>query len=72
MAENCTGISHADWRDEKGEHWSSSTARRRDIKTASDDAVNACAKIAPRDNCKLLAAVCSDGSSQTGALERKP
>jgi len=37
MAGNCTGISHADWNDEKGGHSSSSTARRPDIKTASDD-----------------------------------
>jgi hypothetical protein len=72
MAGNCTGISHADWKDEKGGHLSSSTARRPDIKTASNDAVNVCARTAPRDNCRLLAAVCADGSSQTGALERKP
>jgi hypothetical protein len=72
MAGNCAGISHADWNDEKGGHSSSSTARRPDIKTASDDAINVCAKVAPRDSCKLLAAVCADGSSQTGALERKP
>jgi hypothetical protein len=72
MADNCTGISHADWKDGQGGHRSSSTARRPDIKTASDDAVNVCAKSAPRDDCKLLAAVCADGSSQTGPLERKP
>jgi hypothetical protein len=72
MADNCTGISHADWKDGQGDHWSSSTARRPDIKTASDDAINTCAKTAPRDNCKLLAAVCADGSSQTGPLEHKP
>lgn len=62
-----TGITGADWKDGQGDHSSSSTARRSDIKAASDDAVSTCAKAAPRDNCKLLAAVCADGSSQTAS-----
>jgi peptidoglycan hydrolase-like protein with peptidoglycan-binding domain len=72
MGDNCTGIAHADWTDGQGSHSTGTTARRADIKTASDDAVNVCASVAPRENCKLLAAVCADGSSQTGELERKP
>jgi hypothetical protein len=69
---NCIGISHADWKDGAGDHSTSTTAGRANIKTASDDAVSSCAKIAPRDNCRLLAAVCADGSSRTGDLEHKP
>ena len=71
-APNCTGISHADWKDAQGSHSTSSTTGRPNIKAASDDAVSECAKTAPRDSCKLLAAVCADGSSLTGALESKP
>jgi peptidoglycan hydrolase-like protein with peptidoglycan-binding domain len=71
-APNCTGVSHADWTDAAGGHSTSSTTGRPTIKAASEDAINACAKIAPRESCKLLAAVCADGSSQTGELENKP
>lgn len=71
-APNCTGISHADWKDAAGNHSTSSTANRPNIKAASDDALELCAKSAPRENCKLLAAVCADGSALTGALENKP
>jgi hypothetical protein len=72
MGSTCTGISHADWTDKEGGHSSSSTAGRPNIKAASDAALDSCAKTAPRENCKLLAAVCADGSSQTGELESKP
>jgi hypothetical protein len=68
----CTGVSHVDWKDEKGSHTSTSTARAADIKTASDNAINECAKAGPRESCILYAAVCADGSSQTGVLENKP
>lgn len=68
---DCTGVSHAEWAEGKTTHFSTSTARRANIKLASDDAVNACAKTTPRDSCKLLAAVCADGSSQRGDLESK-
>jgi len=69
---NCTGLSHADWKDGAGSHSTSSTAGRPSIKAASDDALNLCANTAPKETCKLLAAVCADGSSQTGELEHKP
>jgi hypothetical protein len=69
---SCTGVSHVDWKDEKGSHTSTSTARAADIKTASDNAINECAKAGPRESCILYAAVCADGSSQTGVLENKP
>ncbi len=68
----CTGVSHIDWRDEKGSHASTSTARAADIKTATDNAINECAKAGPRESCILYAAVCADGSSQTGVLENRP
>jgi peptidoglycan hydrolase-like protein with peptidoglycan-binding domain len=68
----CTGVSHVDWKDEKGSHTSTSTSRAADIKTASDNAINECAKAGPRESCILYAAVCADGSSQTGVLENKP
>jgi hypothetical protein len=67
----CIGISHAEWKEGQTTHSSSSTARRVNIKLASDDAVNECARTNPRDACKLLAAVCADGSGQNGALESK-
>jgi hypothetical protein len=67
----CIGISHAEWKEDKTTNLTTSTASRPNIKAASDDAVNECAKSAPRDQCKLLAAVCADGSSQNGALESK-
>jgi hypothetical protein len=63
MADSCTAVSHADWKDANGNHATSSTARRADIKSASDGAISECAKTAPQDSCKLLAAVCADGSS---------
>ena len=69
---NCIGVSHADWKDEKGSHASTSTARAGDIKTASDNAIGECAKTGPRASCILYAAVCADGSSQTGVLENRP
>jgi hypothetical protein len=69
---SCTGVSHVDWKDEKGSHTSTSTARAADIKTASDNAINECAKAGPRESCILYAAVCADGSSQTGVLENRP
>jgi hypothetical protein len=31
-----------------------------------------CAKAGPGESCVLYAAVCADGSSQTGVLENKP
>jgi hypothetical protein len=68
---NCTGVSHADWKEGETIHSSSWATRRPDIATASDDAVGECSKSAPKDNCKLLAAVCADGSSQKGDLESK-
>jgi hypothetical protein len=68
----CIGISHVEWKDEKGNHFSTATARAADIKTASDHAINECAKAGPRESCILYAAVCADGSSQTGVLENKP
>jgi len=69
---SCIGVSHVDWKDEQGSHASTSTARAADVKTASDNAINECAKAGPRESCKLYAAVCADGSSQTGVLENKP
>jgi hypothetical protein len=72
VAPTCTGVSHADWKEGQSTHSTTSAVRRADIKTASDDAISECVKTAPRENCKLLAAVCADGSSQTGALEIKP
>jgi hypothetical protein len=70
----CTAISHAEWKDNDGKttHFNGSTVRRDNIKLASDDAVNECAKTNPKDSCKLVAAVCADGSSQNGPLENKP
>ena len=68
----CTGISHVEWKDEKGNHFSTSSARAGDIKTATDHSIDECAKVAPRESCKLYAAVCADGSSQTGVLENRP
>jgi peptidoglycan hydrolase-like protein with peptidoglycan-binding domain len=68
----CTGVSHVDWKDEKGSHASTSTARAADIKSATDSAINECAKAGPRESCILYAAVCADGSSQTGVLENRP
>jgi len=68
----CIGISHVERKDEKGIHFSTATARAADIKTASDHAINECAKAGPRESCILYAAVCADGSSQTGVLENKP
>jgi hypothetical protein len=67
----CIGVSHAEWKDDKTTHFSSSTARRANVKLASDDAVNECAKTSPKESCKLLAAVCADGSDQNGELEHK-
>jgi len=68
----CTGVSHVDWKDEKGSHASTSTARAADIKTATDNAIKECAKAGPPESCILYAAVCADGSSQTGVLENRP
>jgi peptidoglycan hydrolase-like protein with peptidoglycan-binding domain len=68
----CIGISHVEWKDEKGNHFSTAAARAADIKIASDHAINECAKAGPRESCILYAAACADGSSQTGVLENKP
>ena len=72
QGKTCTGVSHVEWKDEKGTHNSTATARAADIKTATDHAIDECAKVAPRESCKLYAAACADGSSQTGVLENKP
>ena len=68
----CIAISHVDWKDDKGNHTSTSTVRAADIKAASDGTINECAKLGPRESCILYAAVCADGSSQTGVLENRP
>jgi hypothetical protein len=69
---SCIAVTHVDWKDEKGSHTSTSTARSVDIKAATENAMNECAKAGPKQSCILYAAVCADGSSQTGVLENRP
>jgi len=68
---DCTGVSQADWKEGPTTHSSAWVTRRSNVASASDDAVKECAKSAPQDNCKFLAAVCADGSSQKGDLESR-
>jgi hypothetical protein len=69
---SCISASHVDWKDAQGGHTSTSTARAADIKIASDNAINECAKAGPQEGYILYAAVCAGSSSQTGVLENRP
>jgi hypothetical protein len=69
----CLGITHADWRDGRLNRWGTYVATRIGIDVATDKALDNCVTKSgtSRRTCKLLAAVCSDGSSQTGPSERR-
>jgi hypothetical protein len=70
----CIGVSHADWRVGRTNKWATYVVTRPGIDRAKDDVIGNCVSETgtSRSTCKLVAAVCTDGSSQTGALERRP
>jgi peptidoglycan hydrolase-like protein with peptidoglycan-binding domain len=69
--QQCVAVAHGDWKDAGGSQSTTHASKRPNVKSASDNAMGTCGKEAGADNCKLVAAVCADGSSQIGQLERK-